>query len=80
MLNTTEYIHLNNALIKMVRDYKITANEREELLRKAGLLKLEDGRWKESDTVILTWSNIWNFFKCAIIKTESNFKVNNLNN
>jgi hypothetical protein len=58
MLNTTEYIHLNNALIKMVRDDKITANEREELLRKAGLLKLEDGRWKESDTVILTWSNI----------------------
>ena len=58
MLNTTEYIHLNNALIKMVRDDKITANEREELLRKAGLLKLEDGRWKESDNVILTWSNI----------------------
>ena len=58
MLNTTDYIHLNNALIKMVRDDKITANEREELLRKAGLLKLEDGRWKESDTVILTWSNI----------------------
>ena len=58
MLNTTEYIHLNNALIKMVRDDKITANEREELLRKAGLLKLEDGRWKESDTVILTWGNI----------------------
>jgi hypothetical protein len=58
MLNTTDYIHLNNTLIKMVRDAKITANEREELLRKAGLLKLEDGRWKESDTVILTWSNI----------------------
>ena len=58
MLNTADYIHLNNTLIKMVRDDKITANEREELLRKAGLLKLEDGRWKESDTVILTWSNI----------------------
>jgi len=58
MLNTTDHIHLNNTLIKMVRDDKITANEREDLLRKAGLLKLEDGRWKESDTVILTLSNI----------------------
>ena len=57
MLNTTELIHLNNALIKMVRDEKITAQEREDLLRKAGLLKLEDGRWRESETTVLTLPN-----------------------
>jgi hypothetical protein len=57
MLNTTELIHLNNALIKMVRDEKITAQEREDLLRKAGLLKLEDGRWRESETTVLTLTN-----------------------
>lgn len=57
MLNTTELIHLNNALIKMVRDEKITAQEREDLLRKAGLIKLEDGRWRESETTVLTLPN-----------------------
>lgn len=57
MLNTTELIHLNDALIKMVRDEKITAEEREDLLRKAGLLKLEDGRWRESETTVLTLPN-----------------------
>lgn len=57
MLNTTELIHLNDALIKMVRDEKITAQEREDLLRKAGLIKLEDGRWRESETTVLTLPN-----------------------
>lgn len=57
MLNTTELIYLNDALIKMVRDEKITAEEREDLLRKAGLLKLEDGRWRESETTVLTLPN-----------------------
>jgi hypothetical protein len=57
MLNTTELLHLNNALIKMVRDEKITAQEREDLLRKAGLFKLEDGRWRESETAVLTLTN-----------------------
>lgn len=57
MLNTTELIHLNKALIKMVRDEKITAQEREDLLRKAGLIKLEDGRWRESETTVLTLPN-----------------------
>ena len=57
MLNTTELIHLNKALIKMVRDEKITAQEREDLLRKAGLIKLEDGRWRESETTVLTLHN-----------------------
>jgi hypothetical protein len=58
MLNTTEILHLNNALIILVRDKKITAPERESLLHKAGLLKLEDGRWRESATSILTMPNI----------------------
>ena len=58
MLNITDILHLNNALIKMVRDNKITVEERESLLHKAGLLKLEDGRWRESATSILTMPNI----------------------
>jgi len=54
MLATTELIHLNKALISMVRENRITTTEREELLHKAGLLKLEDGRWKENGSSILT--------------------------
>jgi hypothetical protein len=56
-LVTTELFHLNDALIKMVRDKKITSEEREDLLCKAGLLKLEDGRWRESETTVLTLPN-----------------------
>jgi len=57
MLNTTDLIRLNEVLIKMVRDEKITAQEREDLLRKAGLIKLEDGRWRQSETTVLTLPN-----------------------
>lgn len=57
MLNTTDLIRLNDVLIKMVRDEKITAQEREDLLRKAGLIKLEDGRWRQSETTVLTLPN-----------------------
>jgi|TARA_B110000879_G_scaffold119455_1_gene158677 hypothetical protein len=57
MLSTAEILHLNNALINLVRDNKITALERESLLHKAGLLKLKDGRWRESETSILTIAN-----------------------
>ena len=56
-LVTTELFHLNDALIKMVRDKKITSEEREDLLCKAGLLKLEAGRWRESETTVLTLPN-----------------------
>jgi len=57
MLATTELIHLNKALITMVRENRITTTEREELLHKAGLLKLEDSRWKENGNSILTLTN-----------------------
>jgi hypothetical protein len=58
MLSTGELIHLNTCLITLVRDNKITASERESLLHKAGLLKLEDGRWRENSLSILTIPNL----------------------
>ena len=58
MLVTTDYLCLNRVLIKMVIDNKITAEEREVLLHKAGLLKLTDGRWRESESSVLTLQNI----------------------
>lgn len=56
-LVTTDFFRLNGVLVRMVRNGQLTQSEREELLHKAGLLKLEDGRWKESDTAILTLIN-----------------------
>lgn len=56
-LVTTDFFRLNGVLVRMVRNGQLTQGEREELLHKAGLLKLEDGRWKESDTAILTLIN-----------------------
>lgn len=56
-LVTVDFFRLNTVLIRMVRTGKLTNNEREDLLHKAGLLKLEDGRWKESDTAILALVN-----------------------
>jgi hypothetical protein len=34
----------------MVKANQITSEEREELLHKSGLIKQEDGRWKEMAT------------------------------
>ena len=56
-LVSIDFFRLNNVLIKMVRSGAITQSEREELLHKAGLLKLEDGKWRESETTILTLVN-----------------------
>jgi len=58
MLCTTEIMNLNKALIIMVREQKITPQEREDLLRKAGLQKLESNRWQKSEGAILTMQNI----------------------
>lgn len=57
MLCTAEYLELNSILVKMVREGKITADEREALLQKSGLLKLEDGKWAENDKSTLTLIN-----------------------
>jgi|TARA_B110000908_G_scaffold164938_1_gene213663 hypothetical protein len=57
MLCTAELIHLNKALIKMVREDRLTTIDREDLLRKAGLVKLEDGRWRESAETIIELQN-----------------------
>ena len=56
-LVTVDFFRLNTVLIRMVRTGKLTNEEREDLLHKAGLLKLEDGRWKESDTATLALVN-----------------------
>ena len=56
-LVSVDFFRLNNVLIKMVRAGQLTASEREDLLYKSGLIKLEDGRWRESETTILTLVN-----------------------
>ena len=50
MLITADYFRLDEILKKMVGANAITNEEREELLHKAGLIKQEDGRWKEIPT------------------------------
>ena len=54
MLVTAEYFRLATILHKMVLNNQITSIEREALLHKSGLIKLEDNRWKEPDGAILT--------------------------
>jgi hypothetical protein len=56
-LCTAEHFRLNDALVKMVLNGSITNADREELLHKAKLLKLEDGRWKDSEGSILNLKN-----------------------
>ena len=56
-LVSVDFFQLNSVLIKMVRAGQLTASEREDLLYKSGLIKLEDGRWRESETTILTLVN-----------------------
>jgi len=58
MLVTTDFLSLDRVLIKMVKDNKITAIERDTLLHKAGLLKLKDGRERENQSTILTLQTI----------------------
>jgi len=50
MLITADYFRLSEILKQMVAANQITSEEREELLHKSGLIKQEDGRWKEIPT------------------------------
>ena len=50
MLITADYFRLSEILKKMVEANAITNEEREELLHKSGLIKQEDGTWKELPT------------------------------
>jgi hypothetical protein len=50
MLITADYFRLSGILKQMVAANQITSEEREELLHKSGLIKQEDGRWKELPT------------------------------
>ena len=56
MITTIDYFRLNEVLVKMVLEQMITSKEREELLHKAGLLKLENQSWKMTDGSILTFA------------------------
>ena len=47
MLITADYFRLNEILKQMVEANQLTNGEREELLHKSGLIKQEDGTWKE---------------------------------
>ena len=47
MLITADYFRLNKILRIMVENNQLTEGEREELLHKSGLIKQEDGTWKE---------------------------------
>ena len=50
MLITADYFRLSDILKKMAGANKITSKEREELLHKSGLIKQENGTWKEMPT------------------------------
>jgi hypothetical protein len=50
MLITADYFRLNEILKQMVEANQLTEGEREELLHKSGLIKQEDGTWKEVST------------------------------
>ena len=47
MLITADYFRLNEILKQMVAANQLTNGDREELLHKSGLIKQEDGTWKE---------------------------------
>lgn len=49
-LCTYEFFQLNKILNKMVSSNTISLEDKEELLHKSGLIKLEDGSWKQVST------------------------------
>jgi hypothetical protein len=53
MLITADYLRLHKILNEMVAANQLTTSEKEELLHKSGLIKLEDDRWKEPNGAIL---------------------------
>ena len=54
MLITADYLRLQGILQKMVEFNQITAQDREALLNKSGLIKLKENKWKEPSGAILT--------------------------
>ena len=45
-ISAYEFLQLNKILNKMVSNSLISQEEKEELLHKSGLIKLEDGSWR----------------------------------
>lgn len=56
-LVTIDYIHFNSVLINMVKNGQISKSDRDILLHKSGLTKLEDGTWKQNNNNILKIKN-----------------------
>jgi len=50
-LCTYEFLQLSKILNKMVLSKLISQEEKEELLHKSGLIKLEDGSWRQYDSI-----------------------------
>mgnify|MGYP004314157037 CR=1 FL=1 len=77
MLITADYFRLNTILRTMVENNQLTEGEREELLHKSGLIKQEDGTWKEQPTdprsgirpaiLTLDW-NYWLYYNYKVLK------------
>lgn len=80
MLITADYFRLNEILKQMVEANQLTNGEREELLHKSGLIKQEDGTWKELPQdarqgefpayLTLDW-NYWLYYNYKVLKVIS---------
>lgn len=55
-LNTTEHFNLLKSLSKLVKSGKISEKEKENLLIKSGLSKIDDKQYKDESGAILTIS------------------------
>ena len=73
MLITADYLRLHRILNEMVAANQLTISEKEELLHKSGLIKLENNRWKEPDGPILHFN--WNKYFLYTIRNWKDIKV-----
>ncbi len=55
--NTTEHFNFYNALSKLVKLGEISEQEKEILLAKSGLSKIDDNQYKDESGAILTMSH-----------------------
>ena len=51
---TIQYFRLNETLTILVREGKLSNSERLDLLLRAGLIRIDENKWKQEDGSILT--------------------------
>lgn len=51
---TVEYFRFNETLVVLVREGKLSNSERLDLLLRAGLIRIDENKWKQEDGSILT--------------------------